>query len=229
MERGIKIISVGGSIIIPQEKKDLFLIRFKKMLKRNYHTGHFVLVCGGGSIARSYQSILQKENKNYKEQSKAGIRATRMNAEFLMQLFGKEANDFLPRSMKEVKNALRKNKLVICGSLRYADNETSDSTAAKLADYLDAEFVNITNVAGLYTADPKKDPKARLVPHQTWEAFEKRARAIHYHPGQHFVLDQKAAQRIKKKKIRTSIVGKDIGNIEKALQGKPFKGTLIEG
>lgn len=223
----VVVMSLGGSIIIPEKKDDPFLLKFRDVLKKNYKNWKFVLVCGGGSIARAYQNVLGNEHKSYKELSLAGIRATRMNAQFVMQVFGKEANDHLPYSMKAVKAELPKNKLVICGSLRYAPNETSDSTAAKLADYLKADFINITNVAGLYTADPRKNKSAKLIPYETWETFEKRARAIHYKPGQHFVLDQKAARRIKRKKIKTYIIGKDAANLNALLQNKKFKGTTI--
>lgn len=225
--KGVKVISLGGSIIIPENKNDFFLHKFKQVLKESYAKYKFVLACGGGSVARAYQTVLGHEHRNYKELSLAGIRATRMNAALVMQLFGKEANDTLPRSMKEVKNELSKNKLVVCGSLRYADNETSDSTAAKLADYLGAEFINITNVAGLFTKDPRKYHRAQLIPYENWSRFEKRAKEIHYKPGQHFVLDQKAAGRIHKKKIKTYIIGKNAHNLDKLLKGKKFKGTTI--
>lgn len=226
MQRVI-VISLGGSIIIPSNKKDSFLLEFKKVLKKNYKEYKFVIACGGGSIARSYQIVLAHEHRSYKELSLAGIRATRMNAELIMQLFGKDANGELPYSIKEVQSELHKNHLVVCGSLRYADNETSDSTAAKLADHLEAEFINITNVAGLYTQDPRKNPSAKLIPYESWEKFDKRAKAIHYKPGQHFVLDQKAAERIHKKRIKTYIIGKDAHNLDKLLKGKKFKGTTI--
>lgn len=227
MKKSVIVISLGGSIIIPEKKHERFLIEFRDVLKKKYKSHKFVLVCGGGSIARAYQHVLEEQHKSYKELSLAGIRATRMNAELVMQVFGKEANATLPFSMSKVKSELHKNNVVICGSLRYAPNETSDSTAAKVADYLGGEFINITNVAGLYTADPRKNPKANLIPHQTWEEFNKRAQAIRYKPGQHFVLDQKAAERIKKKKIRTYIIGKNSKTLDALLSGRRFKGTTI--
>jgi len=75
----------------------------------------FVIVCGGGSVARTYENVLEAERRNEKEVSIAGIRATRMNAEFMMQVFGKkEANDILPTTLKQVKSDLAKNKVVVC-------------------------------------------------------------------------------------------------------------------
>jgi uridylate kinase len=155
MKKSVLVLSVGGSVILPDKKNDDFLLQLRATLKKHYRTHKFVLVCGGGSVARAYINVLAKEHKSLKEQSEAGIRATRMNAQLVMQVFGKEANDKLPRDMKSVKSDLAKNNVVVCGALRYAPNQTSDTTAAKLAAYLGSEFVNLTNVPGLYTSDPR--------------------------------------------------------------------------
>src|SRR3989338_7811338 len=100
----VVVISLGGSLIVPEKINFSFLENFKKTLRGFYKTHKFVIVCGGGTIARKYISALEKEGKPKKELAEAGIRATRMNALFMMQFFGKEANDFLPKSMHEVKN-----------------------------------------------------------------------------------------------------------------------------
>ncbi len=221
------VISLGGSLIVSEDPSNNYLIELKTMLARHYKTHQFIIVCGGGRIAREYIETLRKQGKNEKELSLAGIRATRMNAQFVMQVFGKEANSKLPLAMKDVANALRKNSVAISGSLRYAKKETSDGSAAKLASYLHAPFINITNVSGLYTADPKKDRKAMFIPYDSWSSFKKRAAKLHYKAGQHFVLDQTAAALIKEKRIPTYIVGNSIANLERLILGRPFTGTTI--
>lgn len=228
MKKRILVLSLGGSIIIPDEINYDFLNKFKKLLRRNYQKYKFVIVCGGGSIARKYISALEKQNKSLRELSDAGIRATRENAKFLMQFFGKEANDKLPMNMADVKNNLLKNKLVICGALRYAKKETSDGTAAKLANYLNSDFLNLTNVSGLYTANPSKNKNAKLIKKISWKDFNSIASKIKYAAGQHFVLDQSAAKIIKKNKTKTYILGNDLINIGHFLKGKEFIGTTIE-
>jgi len=225
----VVVISLGGSLIVPKKIDHEFLENFKKIMRKNYRNYKFVVVCGGGTIARKYISALKKEGKSHKEISMAGIRATRMNAKFMIQFFGKEANDTLPKSMKEVKNNLSKNKIVFCGALRYAEKETSDGTAAKLANYLKTTFINLTNVKGLYTANPKTNKNAKFIPKTDWKSFEKRALKIKYKPGQHFVLDQHAATIIKRNKTKTYIIGENLSNLDKLLNKKNFAGTIIEG
>lgn len=225
------VISLGGSIIIPKGRKDKFLLKFKKTLEKHYRNYKFVIVCGGGSIAREYQWVLANEHKSQREMSKAGIRATKMNAQLVIQVFGKEANARLPDSMSQVKADLKKNNVVItgspCGPPRYSAHETSDNTAAKLADFLHADFLNITNVPGLFTSDPRKNRNAKIIPYISWEKFEKIATKIHFHPGQHFVLDQKASIKIHKRKIKTYIIGKDPKALDNLLRELQFKGTTI--
>lgn len=159
----------------------------------------------------------------------AGIRATRMNALFIMQFFGKKANGSLPISMLEVKNKINKNNVVVCGALRYSPNSTSDGTAAHLANYLKTEFINMTNVSGLFTDDPKKNKNAKLIPKISWKEFESLASKIKHEPGQHFVLDQQAAAIIKKHKIKTYIIGPKLKNLCNIIKNKSFHGTLIYG
>lgn len=224
------VISLGGSVIVPEGKPNYRLLEdFKRTLRANYRNYKFVVVCGGGSVARKYISVLEKEGKSAKELSIAGIRATRMNAQFVMQLFGKEANDRLPLNMEDVKDSLAKNEVVICGALRYSPKSTSDGTAAKLAKFLGGEFINITKTNGLYSANPETHKDAVFIPKISWKNFEKRALSLKFKAGQHFVLDQQASIIIRKNKIKTYIIGKDMKNLGKILKGKNFNGTVIEG
>ncbi|MFH1802763.1 MAG: UMP kinase [archaeon] len=229
MKKEVVVISLGGSLIVPDKMNTPFLIKFIKTLRKHYSTHKFVVVCGGGVIARKYISALKAEHRSEKELANAGIRATRTNAQFIMQMFGKEANDALPKSMKQVKNNLTKNDLVICGALRFAPNSTSDSTAAQLANYLKARFINLTNVAGLFNKDPTKHKDAKLIPEISWKDFHAKASKIKFKHGQNFVLDQQAAKIILKHKIPTYLLGPELNNIAKVLKGKNFKGTLIKG
>ena len=222
------VISLGGSLIIPDKVDFKFLDKFKDRIRRHYNTYKFIIIAGGGSIARKYIEALKKEGKPKNQLSQAGIRATRTNALFLMQFFGKEVNDSLPMNMQEVKSNIHKNSVVISGALRFSKNSTSDTTAVKLANFLKTDFINITNVKGLYASDPKKNKDAKFIPKISWKEFEKMALKSKYSPGQHFVLDQTAATIIRKYKIPTYIIGKNLNNLENILKNKKFEGTLIE-
>jgi len=222
------VLSLGGSLIIPNEIDLNFLENFKKVIKKHESKYNFVVVCGGGSVARKYISALKKSKKSEFLQSMAGISITRVNARFMTYLFGRDANEGIPHDMNQIKNLLRTNNVVFCGALRYADKETSDSTAAKLARFFKTEFINLTNVSGLYTSNPLTNKDAKFIPEISWKNFHKKAEKIKYKPGQHFVLDQDASEIIMNNKIKTYILGKDLKNLDNLLSGKKFTGTTIE-
>lgn len=223
------VISLGGSLIVPKEMDIRFLKRFKKVLQKNYKNYKFVVVCGGGTIARKYISALKSAGKSKKILSEAGIRATRENARFMINFFGKESNDTLPMNMEQVKANLSKNSVVFCGALRFTKNSTSDTTAAKLAKFIKTPLVNLTNVKGLFSSDPKKFKNAKFIPKISWEKFYKMAASIKYEAGQNFVLDQNASGIIKRYQIPCYIMGKDLSNLQKLLNNKSFTGTTIAG
>ena len=228
MQKKVIIISLGGSLIIPDEIDISLLENFKNILKKHENKCKFAVVCGGGSVARKYINALRKTGKSEFLQSMAGISITRVNARFMTYFFGKDANEGIPHDMGEVKKLLKKNSIVFCGALRYAPKQTSDSTAAKLARFFSADFINLTAVSGLYTKNPFEYKDAVFIPKISWKEFNKRAQKIKFKPGQHFVLDQHAAEIILKHKIKTYILGKNLKHLDNLLSGKEFIGTVIE-
>ncbi len=229
MKKKVIVLSLGGSLIIPDKINYDFLEKFKIEVRRFYGKYKFVVVCGGGAIARTYINALKEEHKTKIELSKAGIRATRMNAMFMMQFFGNEANSTIPKDAVDIENQLKKNNIVFCGALRFMKDSTSDGVATMIAHHFKCDFINLTDVNGLYSDDPKKNKNAKLIPYENWRDFETRANKIKFKAGQHFVLDQNAAEFIRQYRIRTYILGKDMRNLRNVLNKKKFIGTIIEG
>jgi len=222
------VISLGGSQIIPDKINYSYLKKFKKIVLKNLKKYKIVIVCGGGSLARKYIEAIKKENLGPYNQSLAGISATRTNARFLSYFFGFEPEWGIPHKMRILKKYLKKRNLVICGALEYKPDQTSDSTAAQIASKLNSEFINLTDVSGLYDKDPKKHKGAKLIQKISWENFDKIMKNINFKPGQHFILDQKASKIIKKEKIKTYIM-KTPEDLDKFLNEKKFVGTTIGG
>ncbi len=223
----VVVISLGGSLIVP-EKMDLsFLQHLHRVVKKKYRTHSFVMVCGGGVVARKYIGALRQAHKSEKQQSLTGIKVTCLNAHFMMQLFGQDANMRLPKSAKDVRNLLRKNNVVFCCTSRYVPHSTSDSGAARLAHALKADFINLSNVDALYTKDPQKYPDAKPIEYISWDHFEQIALKRTYKAGQHFILDETASSYIRKYKIKTFLLGNKLKNFSNLLEGKKFKGTTI--
>ncbi|MCK5615932.1 hypothetical protein KAR91_79450 [Candidatus Pacearchaeota archaeon] len=227
MKKKVIVLSLGGSLIIPDKVDSKFLGEFKKVLKKNSKKYKFVVVCGGGGLARKYIEAVASQKYGHELQSLAGINATRANARFMNYFFGEDSKHGIPHSFFRVKRELRKKDVVFCGALEYKPHQTSDSTAADIARKLKCDFVNLTDVKGAYTKDPKLKG-ARFIPKISWEDFLAMASKLSFKPGQHFVLDQTAAKIILKKRITTYIIG-SMKELDSLLKGKKFSGTEISG
>jgi len=222
------VLSLGGSLIIPDEIDVGFLRDFKRIINKNTKKHKFIIVTGGGSIARKYISALKNVGINEKLQSMIGISSTRTNARFMLYFFNQDQTLGIPQKMKTVENYIKNSDVVFCGALEYKPNQTSDATAAQIALHFKTIFINLTNVPGLHDKNPLKHKDAKFIPEITFENFYKMI-PKKYSPGQHFVLDQTASQIIKKHKITTYILGKDLKQLDNLLNNRKFRGTIISG
>ncbi len=229
MKKRVVVLSLGGSLIIPDNIDISFLKNFKKIILRNTKKYKFIIVCGGGSIARKYISALRESGMNEAFQSFAGISATRMNARFMSYFFNQNQKMGIPHKMAELKDYLKKYDVVFCGALEYKPHRTSDSTSAEIAKKFRTIFINLTDVSGLHDKNPKKFKNAKFISKISWDDFDKMANKEKFKPGQHFVLDQTASKIIKRNKITTFILGKNMKQLDNLLKGKEFKGTMISG
>lgn len=222
------VISLGGSLVIPDEIDYNFIKKFRSLIIKLKNKYKFVIVLGGGKTARNYIHALGNENFSEKVKCLVGIAITRLNARFMETFFGKYSTQHLPTSLKEIENMLKKNNIVFAGALRYVPDNTSDGTAAQIASYLKTELINLTNVDGLYTKDPRKFKDAKFIPEISFNEFDRIVSKIKFTAGQHFVLDQRASKIIKANKVKTVILnGDNLKHLENYLTGKKFKGTVI--
>ncbi len=219
------VISLGGSVIVPDKVDYSYLKKFAKFIKKFSKKNKVVIVTGGGSTARKYIEGMKQFSSNPDMLSVVGIATTRLNARLVSGVFG--ITDEIPESLDGIKKALRKRNLVVCGALGMQKNMTSDGNAAEVAEMIKGTFVNMTNVKGLFDKNPKTNKNAKFIPYITFSDFMKRIGKIKFKAGQHFVLDQSAARIINKSKIKTYIVSNDLKNLKKLFKGEDFVGTVI--
>ena len=80
------VLSVGGSLIVPDEVDASFLQQFRTLVEQHLPTHQFIIVCGGGKTARRYQSGLSSVfgNESTPEQLDwIGIDASVLNARLM--------------------------------------------------------------------------------------------------------------------------------------------------
>jgi uridylate kinase len=229
MKKKVIVMSLGGSLIIPGDVDYKFLLKFKQLILKQSKHYKFIIVCGGGSIARKYIYAIKEIGLNTDFQSFAGISATRMNARFMSYFFKMDQEMGIPHTLKTVKEYIKQRDVVFCGALEYKPNQTSDSTAVEIARAFNTEFINLTNVQGLHDKNPFEYKNAKFIPRISWADFDKMANKEKFKPGQHFVLDQTASKMIKQHRITTYILGPKMNQLDNLLDNKPFEGTVIQG
>ena len=224
MQRTI-ILSLGGSLIAPEKIDIDFLGKFKKTIdkfvKRNYK---FVIVCGGGSIARKFQKAASgKKNITHRDLDWLGIYATMINANFVKQVFGEMAES------KIIQNPTKKissNKKIILAS-GWKPGWSTDYDAVLLAKNLKAKTViNMSNVDYVYSKDPKQHKDAKKIRNICWKDYRQMV-GNKWTAGLNAPFDPIAAKEAEKSGIKVIVIGKNLENLENLLNNKKFNGTVI--
>ena len=85
------IISLGGSLVAPNEIDTAFLKVFKKSIMKNLNSKRFFIFVGGGKICRNYQKAMLEFGADNTERDVIGIDVSRLNARVVRQVFNEAA------------------------------------------------------------------------------------------------------------------------------------------
>jgi uridylate kinase len=219
----IVVISLGGSLICPEELDIDFIGKFVKLI-RDEKDKRFIIICGGGRICRKYQEAAKSLNKIKKDDLDwIGIMASRINAEIVRSVFSDEAYEFL---VKDPYEEFETDKRIIIGA-GYKPGSSTDLRAVQLADRFHAKTViNMSNITHVYSDDPKINPDAERLEHISWEDFRKMV-GNQWTPGMNAPFDPIASKKAEEKGMNVVIIGKDLDNLRKVLDGEDFVGTTI--
>lgn len=226
----LKIISLGGSIVVPDDIDTHFLGDFLALLKDHLAAARedrLVLIVGGGGPARRYQAAYQtisQENTLEEDLDWIGIMATRLNAELIRAALGRLCLDPVVTD-PTADISFRGRVLVAAG---WKPGFSTDFDAVMLAERFGGRVVvNLSNIEQVYTADPKKDPAARPLDSLSWEDFSKLV-GEDWKPGSNLPFDPVATKRARELGFKVIAAGgRDLENIGKILRGEEFFGTLI--
>lgn len=226
------VISLGGSLIVPDEIDSQFVKNFKKLITDYIKNGYkFILITGGGKTARKYiDASVEVGNSSVTDDDKdwLGIHATRMNAHFLRTVFRKYAHSRIntnPHDLEDFYN-FKESVLVAAG---WRPGFSTDYDAVVLAKYMDIKkIINLSNIDYVYTKDPKKFPDAKKIEKTNWKEFRKIV-GNKWTPGLNAPFDPIASKIAQEEGIEVAIMnGRDIINLKNYIEGKKFKGTVIK-
>lgn len=224
-----KVISLGGSIVAPDVPDTDFVKGFSALVRRWLEADparRLILVVGGGGPARSwqkaYRDIVDKPDPD--AQDWIGIMSTRLNAWLIRAVF----LDLCPHDVVTDPTSVSVFGGRVLVASGWKPGFSTDFDAVMLAERFQADTViNLSNIAKVYTADPKTDPKATPIDSISWNDF----RALvgdEWIPGRNVPFDPVASRRASELGLRVvCAAGKDLANLEAILDGRPYFGTTI--
>ena len=223
------VLDLGGSLVVPGEIAVGFLKELKQLLS-DYLAGdperRLILVIGGGSPARTYQNAYRSisDDADDDEADWIGIAATRLNARLMKAVFEDYCLDEVVTDPTDVP-AFSGRVLVASG---WKPGFSTDYDAVLLAEKFGAKvLVNLTNIARVYTADPKVDANALPLDKVTWAKFRE-ITGDEWVPGKNTPFDPTAAKKGAEMRLTViSALGSDLENLRRILEQNSYIGTTV--
>ena len=206
------VVKLSGQVFSMDETKKLkdyatFFVKKSKTYKP-------VIVAGGGKIARYFISHARSSGVDESTLDELGIEISRLNAKLLIYALKGKAYPHPPTTLSEVKNAVDSGLIVVTGGLH--PGQSTNGTAALIAEKVKAtEFLNATDVDGIYDSDPNKNKKAKKF--TRIDIKDLRNMLVHEDSmaGGYDLMDIVALKVIERSKIKTRIIKAEIKTIEK--------------
>src|SRR3989339_38356 len=201
------IISLGGSLIVPEEIDAEFLKEFRNLILSYVAKGkRFVIDTGGGKTCRKYQSVAKEIVDASKEDLDwIGLTVNNVNAQLVRVIFGKDAckKVFYDLREEELREKILEYPIVIGGALE--PGHSSD-----------------------FDADPKINPEAKKIEQISWADYRALIPKEWTHAGLNSPFDPVASKAAEEAGMTVIIMnGKPIDNLAKCLNGEKFMGTVI--
>ena len=219
------IVSLGGSLVAPQEIDVVFLKSFKKSVIKFLEKNRFFIFVGGGKICRNYQKALLEFGADNQERDLVGIDVSRLNARVVRRSFGELAfSQVITNPTKKVSTS---KNIVVAGG--WKPGWSTDYCSVILAKNMGIKtIINLTNIDYVYDKDPSKHKNAKAFKEIPWKDFRKIV-GNRWSPGLSMPFDPCASKMAEILKIKVVVInGKKLERLEGFLQNKEFVGTIIQ-
>ncbi|PMP95542.1 MAG: UMP kinase, partial [Nitrososphaera sp.] len=165
--------------------------------------GGVAAVAGGGSVARLYIRAARELGASEAALDQLGILITRANAELLIAALGGVAYPSVPQTLEELLAASASNRsIIVMGGLQPGQ---STNAVAALAAERAALLVNATDVDGVYTDDPRKNPSARRLEAVGVEELTQLLSGSEHKAGTYELLDHVSLRILERSRIPTVV------------------------
>jgi uridylate kinase len=224
------VLSLGGSLVVPNGGIDIqFLNDFNTFIRNQVSSKkrRFFITVGGGGTTRHYQKaahVVRHQEIDDIDLDWLGLHATRLNAQLVRTIFRDIAD---ARVIKHYEVILKIDKPVAIAA-GWKPGWSTDYCAVTLCqDYNIPQVINLTNIDHVYNKDPRQDPNAKPLSDMTWKTYRDMV-GDKWVPGMNAPFDPVASKLAQDMDITVKIInGKNLENLEKALDNKEFVGTTL--
>lgn len=217
------VVSLGGSLLYKDGKLNSETVdTLSEVLHKAADGQKFVIVVGGGELARKYVQESRDKNESVYDQDMAGIRATRENG----KLMAKAMKTQYVQRINDIDGSF---PITVTGGQMVG--MTTDAVAVLIAEKLGIKTVlNLSKVDYLYDDDPRKNANAKRYEKLNHKQLTEIAAHFDNREARtNFPFDIVACKLAQRSNITVKFVnGFDKTEVQKALQDKPFKGTIVE-
>jgi uridylate kinase len=223
------VMSVGGSLIVPDQVDTKFLADLKNFIISETALGRrFIVIAGGGRTARRYQDAAAAVGDMTSDDLDwLGLHATRLNGHLLRTIFRDLAHPVVITNPDEILDIPKNIPLVIAAG--YRPGCSTDYRAIQIAHLVGAKkVINLSNTDYVYTENPKDNPDAEKIESITWSEFRKLI-PEEWGPGLSSPFDPVAAREAEKLGIEVAqINGARIAEVMRYVHNEAFVGTRIQ-
>ena len=218
------VIKFSGKVFAMENVK--LLKDYARFLVKISKTYQPVIVAGGGKIARHYINHARSSGADESTLDELGIEISRLNAKLLIYALKDKAYSHPPTSLKEAQQAVESGLIVVAGGLH--PGQSTNGTAALIAEKINAsQFINATDVNGIYDSDPNNNKKAKMFKKIEIKSLKKILIHEDSVAGGYDLMDIVALKIIERSKIKTRVIKLDIKNLEKAIKGQLIGTEII--
>lgn len=221
-------MSVGGSLIVPDQIDTAFLRALKEFIEQETARGRrFIIIAGGGKTARRYQDAAAAVTETKSEDLDwLGLHATRLNGHLLRTIFRTLAHPVMVTNPDDVLDIPDSVPLIIAAG--YRPGASTDLRAIQIADRVKAhKVINLSNTDYVYTDNPKTNPAAEKIENITWAEFRKLIPDT-WDPGLSSPFDPVAAREAERLGIEVAAInGSRLDALSAYLANDTFIGTRI--
>jgi uridylate kinase len=225
-EREFVVVSVGGSLLVPDQVDATFISTFRRLILDLVARGFsFAIVTGGGKTCRRYQAAAKEVAQvSQNDLDWIGINVNCMHAEFLRILFGSKAAPAIVTDFS--KPIPTEFPIIMVGA--EAPGHSSDFDAVLMARLTGAKrIVNLSNIEYVYDSDPRKNPDAKKFEKINWTDFRKLIPS-EWDPGLSSPFDPIASKLAEELGLEVAVIsGTHLDAFSNYLEDKSFIGTII--